>query len=64
MAARTSTSAFPHWLTRVGACAAALKPLHDLIEAHVIAGERMHGDDTTVSILAKGKTDTGRIWTY
>lgn len=21
-------------------------------------------DDTTVPILAKGKTDTGRIWTY
>ena len=24
----------------------------------------MHGDDTTVPILAKGKTETGRIWTY
>lgn len=49
---------------QVGACAAALKPLHALIEAHVVAGERLHGDDTTVPILAKGKTDTGRIWTY
>lgn len=46
---------------QVGACAAALKPLHSLIEAHVIAAERLHGDDTTVPILAKGKTDTGRI---
>jgi Transposase IS66 family len=27
-------------------------------------GERLHGDDTTVPILAKGKTVTGRIWTY
>lgn len=49
---------------QVGACAAALKPLHSLIEAHVLAAKRLHGDDTTVPILAKGKTDTGRIWTY
>ncbi|WP_436089252.1 IS66 family transposase [Pararhizobium sp. LjRoot255] len=49
---------------QVGACAAALKPLHALIEAHVLAAERLHGDDTTVPILARGKTDTGRIWTY
>ncbi|KIV63455.1 IS66 family transposase [Agrobacterium pusense] len=49
---------------QVGACAATLKPLHCLIEAHVLAAERLHGDDTTVPILAKGKTDTGRIWTY
>lgn len=48
----------------VGACAAALKPVHSLIEAHVLGAERLHGDDTTVPILAKGKTDTGRIWTY
>jgi hypothetical protein len=26
--------------------------------------ERLHGDDTTVPILAKGKTIKGRIWTY
>jgi transposase len=49
---------------QVGACAAALKPLYALIEAHVLAAERLHADDTTVPILAKGKTDTGRIWTY
>jgi transposase len=35
-----------------------------LIERHVLAAERLHGDDTTVPILAKGKTVTGRIWTY
>ena len=35
-----------------------------LIEAHVLAAERLHGDDTTVPILAKGKTVTGHIWTY
>lgn len=49
---------------QVGACAAALKPVHALIEAHVLAAERLHGDDTTVPILARGRTDTGRIWTY
>src|SRR5258705_13914786 len=49
---------------QVGACAAALQPLHRLIEAHVLAAERLHGDDTTVPILAKGKAVKGRIWTY
>ena len=39
-------------------------PLYRLIEAHVLAAERLHGDDTTVPILATGKTITGRIWTY
>jgi transposase len=52
---------------QVGAATAALAPLvplHDLIARHVLAAERLHADDTTVSILARGKTDTGRIWTY
>ena len=31
---------------------------------HVLAAERMHGDDTTVPVLAKGKTVTGRLWVY
>jgi transposase len=48
----------------VGACAATLMPLHELIKAHVFAAERIHGDDTTVPVLAKGKCRTGRIWTY
>jgi hypothetical protein len=49
---------------QVGSCTAALAPLHALVEAHVLAAERLHADDTTVPILAKGKTVTGRIWTY
>ena len=48
----------------VGAVCAALDPLRRLIEAHVMAAERLHGDDTTVPVLAKGKTDTGRCWVY
>lgn len=35
-----------------------------LFEDHVLSAERLHGDDTTVPILAKGKTDTGRAWVY
>ena len=49
---------------QVGACATALRPLHALIEDHVLAAERLHGDDTTVPILARGRTDTGRAWVY
>jgi hypothetical protein len=48
----------------VGSICAALDPLRRLIEAHVLAAERLHGDDTTVPVLAKGKTDTGRCWVY
>ncbi len=46
----------------VGACAFALQPLHALIEAHVLAAGRLHGDDTTVPVLSKDKTTTGRLW--
>jgi transposase len=49
---------------QVGACALALRPLYAPIEAHVLSAERLHGDDTTVPILAKGKCETGRVWTY
>ena len=48
----------------VGACTAALAPLVALIRAHVLTGARIHGDDTTVPVLAKNKTITGRLWTY
>ena len=48
----------------VGACAATLGPLVTLIRDHVLAAERIHGDNTTVPVLAKGKTVTGRLWTY
>ena len=49
---------------RVGACAVALAPIVEAIRRHVLAADRVHGDDTTVPVLAKGKTDTGRLWTY
>ncbi|MXY40952.1 MAG: IS66 family transposase [Rhodospirillaceae bacterium] len=49
---------------QVGTCTVALRPLHDLIAAHVLAADRLHGDDTPVPVLAKGKTDTARAWVY
>lgn len=48
----------------VGACTAALSPLVELIRRHVLGAARVHGDDTTVPVLAQGKTKTGRLWTY
>ena len=49
---------------QVGAAAAVLMPIYKRIEAHVLAAERLHGDDTTVPVMAKGKTDVGRLWVY
>src|SRR5579872_3047434 len=48
----------------VGAAAATLMPLIEVIQTHVFAAERIHADDTTVPVLAKGKTRVGRLWTY
>ena len=58
------TSTLSGWM---GATAAALAPLVDLLRTEVIAGsDVLHGDDTTVPILAPGagKTRTGRLWAY
>ena len=49
---------------QVGAGCAALDPLLRRLERHVFEAERVHGDDTTVPVLAKGKTITGRCWVY
>jgi hypothetical protein len=40
------------------------RALYEMIKAHVFAAEHIHGDDTTVPVLAKLKTRIGRIWTY
>ena len=45
----------------IGATAATLMPLIEAIRAHVFAVERIHADDTTVQVLATGKTHTGRL---
>jgi transposase len=49
---------------QVGGCAALLRPLYQLIRAHVFAGARVHGDDTPVPVLAKHQTRKGRLWVY
>ena len=49
---------------QVGACTVALRPLHDLIAEHVLSADRLHGDDTPVPVLARGKCATGRAWVY
>ncbi len=49
---------------QVGHCAVALAPLVDRLKAYVMSAERLHGDDTTVPVLARGKTDVARTWVY
>jgi transposase len=49
---------------QVGAGCAVLEPLLRRLQTHVLAAERLHGDDTTVPVLAKRKTVTGRCWVY
>jgi transposase len=49
---------------QVGGCAVLLRPLAELIGAHVFAGDRVHGDETPVQVLAKHKTRKGRLWVY
>jgi transposase len=49
---------------QVGAACAVLQPLLQRLQAHVFAAERLHGDDSPVPVLARGKTDTGRCWVY
>lgn len=56
-----SVSTLADW---VGACTATLAPLVALIKAHVLSAERLHGDDTTVPLMAKGRTATARLWAY
>jgi transposase len=50
----------------VGAASELLAPLVDQIRRHVLAGSKIHADDTPVPVLApgNGKTKTARLWTY
>ena len=50
----------------VGQSATLLRPLVEALGQHVLAGERVHADDTPVPVLAPGagKTKTGRLWAY
>ena len=50
----------------VGGTSRLLAPLVEELRRHVMAGHKIHGDDTPVPVLApgQGKTKTGRLWTY
>jgi transposase len=50
----------------VGQAAWLLDPVVASIRRHVFAAEKIHGDDTTVPVLAPGlgRTATGRLWVY
>ena len=58
-----SDSTLADW---VGGCSRLLQPLVDVLRQHVFGGEKLHADDTPVPVLApgKGRTKTGRLWTY
>ena len=49
---------------RVGASAATVAPLIELIRRHVLAAEHIHSDDTSVRVSARTRTVIGRLWTY
>ena len=50
----------------VGETARLLEPLVDVLGRYVLAAEKVHADDTPVPVLdpGRGKTKTGRLWTY
>jgi transposase len=50
----------------VGGTSRLLAPLVEALRRHVLAGQKLHADDTPVPVLAPGlgKTKTGRLWTY
>jgi len=50
----------------VGGAAALLDPLVEALARYVVASRYLHGDDTPVPVLepGRGKTKTGRLWTY
>jgi transposase len=50
----------------VGGTSRLLAPLVEALRRHVMAGYKIHGDDTPVPVLepGRGKTKTGRLWTY
>jgi len=50
----------------VGGVSGLLQPLVEAGRRHVMAGEKLHADDTPVPVLAPGlgKTKVGRLWTY
>jgi transposase len=49
---------------QVGACRRGARAAARADRGPCHGAERLHGDDTTVPLLAKGQTETARLWTY
>jgi transposase len=58
-----SRSTLANW---VGGAAKTLEPLLELVRRYVLNATKLHGDDIPVPVLepGRGKTKTGRLWTY
>jgi transposase len=50
----------------VGSSSKLLEPLNEALRQHVMSASKLHSDDTPVPVLepGKGRTKTGRLWTY
>ena len=50
----------------VGDCSRLLRPLVDALGGYVMQASKLHADDIPVPVLepGRGKTKTGRLWTY
>ena len=50
----------------VGSSSKLLEPLHEALRKYVMSTRKLHADDTPVPVLepGKGRTKTGRLWTY
>jgi hypothetical protein len=59
----TRRSTLASW---VGQVADLLDPLVGALSGYVLAAEKLHADDTPIPVLdpGRGRTQTGRIWTY
>jgi transposase len=58
-----SRSTLASW---VGGAANTLQPLVEMMRQYVLNATKLHGDDIPVPVLdpGRGKTKTGRLWTY
>jgi transposase len=50
----------------VGGCTELIAPLTEALARYVFGSDKLHADDTPVPVLdpGRGKTKTGRLWTY
>ena len=50
----------------VGGASRIMEPLVDALKRYVLQAQKLHGDDIPVPVLdpGRGKTKTGRLWTY